>query len=63
MANFIPLDPTAMGHGYHAGRRGLTDADNPYAVGTREAIAWVIGLMRGRIKRLEVVDASPRART
>ena len=56
MPNFIPLDPSAHEAGYHAGRRGLTDADNPYPVATREAIAWVIGFMKGRSKRLQIVD-------
>ena len=56
MANFAPLDPTALLEGSLAGRRGLTDADNPYRVGTREAIAWVIGLMYGRARRLQGGD-------
>ena len=53
---WTPLDPTALREGYLAGRRGLTDDDNPFMVGTREALAWGIGLLRGSRKRLRVVN-------
>jgi hypothetical protein len=51
----IPLDATALRERCLAGRRGQSDENNPYQVGTREALAWVIGLMDGRRKRLWIV--------
>ena len=56
----IPLDPKARYEGYLAGRRGQKPDDNPYQVGTREALAWSIGLMDGRVKRLEIVATGKR---
>jgi ribosome modulation factor len=56
----IPLDPKARHEGYLAGRRGQTADDNPYQVGTREALAWGIGQMDGRTKRLEIVATGKR---
>jgi hypothetical protein len=53
---WAPLDATVLREGYLAGRRGLSDDVNPYPVGTREALAWVIGLMDGRTRRLRIVD-------
>ena len=47
MPHFVLLDLSVLNEGYLAGRRGLTDADNPYPVGTRDAIAWVRGFMKG----------------
>jgi hypothetical protein len=41
--------------GYLAGRRGLAREDNPYMVGTREALAWDIGRIDGSRKRLWIV--------
>ena len=56
----IPLDPAIRREGYLAGRRGLTPEDNPYPVATREALAWGIGLIDGRRKRLEIVATGKR---
>ena len=53
---WAPLDVTVRREGYLAGRRRLYDDVNPYPVGTREALAWVIGLMDGRTRRLRIVD-------
>src|SRR5262245_8296379 len=41
--------------GYLAGRRGCTGADNPYENDSREARAWVMGLLDGRAKQLTLV--------
>ena len=51
----IPRDTEARRKGYHAGRRGLTDADNPYEPDTRDGRAWLRGLRDGRMRRLTVV--------
>jgi ribosome modulation factor len=48
----------AFHDGYVAGRRGRTGADNPYKSGTREARAWLKGLLHGRAKRLMLVQDS-----
>jgi ribosome modulation factor len=53
----IPLDAKARREGYLAGRRGLSGEVNPYQPGTREALAWQIGLVDGRTKRLRIVDS------
>jgi hypothetical protein len=41
--------------GYLAGRRGCTGADNPYENDSREARAWIMGLLDGRQRQLMVV--------
>jgi len=41
--------------GYLAGRRGCTGADNPYENDSRDARAWIIGLLDGRTRQLTVV--------
>jgi hypothetical protein len=41
--------------GYLAGRRGCTGADNPYENDSREARAWIMGLLDGRTRQLTVV--------
>jgi hypothetical protein len=46
--------------GYLAGRRGCTGADNPYENDSREARAWVMGLLDGRQRQLTVVRSAPR---
>jgi hypothetical protein len=48
---------------YHAGRRGLTVAHNPYPEATHQGIAWVIGFAHGRKKRPQVVGGSPRLKS
>jgi hypothetical protein len=45
--------------GYLAGRRGCTDADNPYEGDSREARAWLMGLLDGRMHQLTVVRTEP----
>ena len=52
----ISIDAAIRREGYLAGRRGLTDKDNPYPRATREALAWSLGMMDGRTKRLQVVE-------
>ena len=52
---FVPLDAVALREGYLAGRRNKTDDDNPYQAGTREGLAWSVGLIRGHRKRLLLV--------
>jgi hypothetical protein len=58
-----PLDPALLRDGYLAGRRGLTAHDNPYLIGTREALAWGIGWVKGLDKQLRVVDCSRSAKS
>jgi hypothetical protein len=48
----------AYRRGYLAGRRGCTSIDNPYENDSREARAWVRGLLEGRMKRLTLVHNS-----
>jgi hypothetical protein len=43
--------------GYLAGRRGCTGADNPYENDSREARAWIMGLLDGRMRQLKVVPS------
>jgi ribosome modulation factor len=45
----------AYSKGYRAGRRGRTDAENPYENDSREARAWIMGLLDGRQHQLTVV--------
>ena len=47
----------ARDEGFAAGRRGLTNAANPYQGDTDEARAWVLGLLDGRSKRLWIVGS------
>ena len=54
----ISLDATIVREGYRAGRRGLTE--NPYPVGSREALAWHFGLVKGRSKCLRIVARGKR---
>jgi ribosome modulation factor len=63
MANFTPLDSRAFDEGYHAGRRGLAVADNPYPEATHQGIAWVIGFADGRRKRPQIVGGSASAKS
>jgi hypothetical protein len=49
------LHREAYRKGYLAGRRGCTGADNPYENDSREARAWVMGLLDGRHRQLTVV--------
>jgi hypothetical protein len=51
----VPLDAHAHREGYLAGRRALSDQLNPYHDGTREALAWAIGHVDGRTKRLRMI--------
>jgi len=51
----IPRDTKARCEGYLAGRRGLTGEANPYKGDSRAARDWVMGLLDGRTRRLEVV--------
>ena len=51
----IPLDAEAHRQGYLAGRRSNPDEVNPYEPGTREALAWAIGHVDGRTKRLRII--------
>jgi hypothetical protein len=44
----------ARREGYLAGRRGCTGADNPYKGETREAGAWLMGMLAGRGRQLTV---------
>jgi hypothetical protein len=41
--------------GYLAGRRGYTGSDNPYDCDSREAQAWIMGLLDGRSRQLTLV--------
>ena len=50
----------ARREGYLAGRRGCTGADNPYKGETREACAWLMGMLEGSAKRLKVVAIGKR---
>jgi hypothetical protein len=45
----------AYNRGYLAGRRGCTGKDNPYQDDSREARAWIVGLLDGRSRQLTVV--------
>ena len=56
-ADVLPIfrDSKARRDGYLAGRRGGTGADNPFKGETREACAWLMGMLEGRAKRLKVV--------
>ena len=45
--------------GYLAGRRRGTSAENPYETDSREARAWVMGLLDGRQRQLTVVRDKP----
>jgi len=49
------LHREAYRKGYFAGRRGCTGADNPYENDSREARAWIMGLLDGRQRQLTVV--------
>ena len=55
-ANVVPFlrDSNARREGYLAGRRGCTGADNPYRGETREACAWLMGMLDGRGRQLTV---------
>jgi hypothetical protein len=44
--------------GYMAGRRGCTSIDKPYESDSREARAWIRGLLEGRTKRLTLIHSS-----
>ena len=54
---YIPHDD-AYRKGYLAGRRGCTGADNPYEEDSREAQAWIVGLLVGRRRQLTVVRSA-----
>ena len=51
----IPHEAEARRKGFVAGRRGCKGADNPYKIGSREAQAWIMGLLDGRTRQLTVV--------
>jgi len=51
----IPHEAEARRKGFVAGRRGCTGADNPYDIDSREARAWIMGLLAGRTRQLTVV--------
>jgi hypothetical protein len=51
----ILSDTEAWHKGYLAGRRGRTGADNPYEIDSREARAWIMGLLDGRTRQLTIV--------
>ena len=55
-ANVLPIfrNSKARREGYLAGRRGSTGADNPYKGETREACAWLTGMLDGRGLQLTV---------
>jgi hypothetical protein len=46
----------AWDKGYEAGRHDLTQEANPYAVTTREWVAWRMGFAQGQAKQLKVID-------
>ena len=50
-----PRYAEAYHKGYLAGRRGCTGADNPYENDSRDARAWIMGLLDGRTRQLTVV--------
>jgi len=50
------LHREAYRKGYLAGRRGCTGDDNPYENDSREARAWIMGLLDGRQRQLTVVQ-------
>ena len=52
----INLCSEAHRKGYLAGRRGCTGADNPYECDSREARAWIMGLLNGRSRQLTLVQ-------
>jgi hypothetical protein len=52
----IPRDTKARHESYLAERRGLTGADNPYPGDSRAARDWLMGLLDGRARRLNIVD-------
>jgi len=52
----INLCAEAHRKGYLAGRRGYTGADNPYECDSREARAWIMGLVDGRSRQLTLVQ-------
>jgi len=45
----------AYRRGYLAGRRSGTSSDNPYESDSREARAWIRGLLEGQRRQLTVV--------
>jgi hypothetical protein len=53
--NKAQLHREAYRKGYLAGRRGCTGADNPYENDSRDARAWIMGLLDGRQRQLTVV--------
>ena len=57
----IPRDTKARREGYLAGRHGLTADVNPYHGDSRAARDWLIGLLDGRSKRLEIVATGKRS--
>jgi hypothetical protein len=61
-AKVLPIfrNSKALREGYLAGRRGCTGADNPHKGETREACAWLMGMLDGSAKRLKVVAAGER---
>ena len=51
----IPRETKSRREGYLAGRHGLTGDANPYRRDSRSARDWLMGLLDGRTKRLEIV--------
>jgi hypothetical protein len=45
--------------GYTAGRRGVSEADNPHARDSELARAWTFGLINGRTRPLRLVPEVP----
>jgi hypothetical protein len=56
----IPRETKARREGYLAGRHGLTAGANPYDGDSRAARDWLMGLLDGRTKRLEIVATGKR---
>jgi hypothetical protein len=56
-ANLLPIfrNSKACREGYLAGRRGRTGVDNPYEGETREACAWLMGMLDGSMRRLRII--------
>ena len=46
--------------GYRAGRRGRSEADNPYLRGSRKAQAWSMGLSDGLTRQLTLIEGAGR---
>ena len=47
------MNENAFNDGHEAGMDGATDAENPYRIGTDEAMSWEDGRAAGEAARLE----------